>query len=162
MCSASCLSGLSGVSPSPFFLCLHLQGPEHVPSVPFFKFKSPQHNSHPLTPTAHPFPGPFPLPCFSPLRLLKCSPKGQWGWAPFWPLRGGLESLGPILFTQPSAPCSHSRAQGWFITSTHQPPAQGGKERFLIFSPEKMPFRLRLLQGLAVPTSPQVGSPSRC
>ena len=80
--------------------------------------------------------------------------------------QGRLPGKHSGLFSSPppAAPYSQSGVEGWFfpLTSTCPLPSPGcGGERLLMFSPEKMaPPPSRLLQGLAFPTSPQVGRPS--
>lgn len=80
--------------------------------------------------------------------------------------QGRLPGQHPGLFSSPppAAPCSQSGVEGWFfpLTSTCPllSPGCGGK-RLLMFSPEKTaPPPSRLLQGLAFPSSPQIGRPS--
>lgn len=81
--------------------------------------------------------------------------------------QGSLPGKHPGLFSSHPhpAPCSQPRVQGWFFplmsTCPLLSPGCGG-ERLLMFSPQKMaPPPSCLLQGLASPTSLQVGRPSK-
>lgn len=149
---ASCLSGLPGVfpplPPDCLLLSLSSSGTLNYPPTQGSLLEAPRPPAQPLS---------WPPP--------RSQPKGAVGVGAHSG-QGRLPGKHSGLFSSPppAAPYSQSGVEGWFfpLTSTCPLPSPGCRgERLLMFSPEKMaPPPSRLLQGLAFPTSPQVGRPS--
>lgn len=159
--------GSLGSSPSPSRLpashSVSSSGTLNSPQLksPFWKLQGPQHS---------PSPGPLPWPCFSLLRPSQVAAQrgrghGAGRGGTFLAKGGCLGSTLVCSLHHHPPPCSQPRVQGWFfpLTSTCPLLSPGCRgERLLMFSPEKTaPPPSCLPQGLAFPTSPQVGRPSK-